>query len=244
MSCAGYLTRSLPLTRLTAVTLGVAAALVAACSGPTNPEPILMQPQAITLGTDAQGSVTVIGTMGAVENADAVQIVDLQTQFVVEVSLNPDGSFGATLAGTTTDSFRLTARRRADGASAVVHLTGNPNGTATATVVENLGCLSVSPTDLDLGVTSAGEPVYGELTVTNGCAEPVPFVQVTSSNAHFTVASLLAEQVLEPGASATVSVTFMGPGGEETAMILIEPALVTDPTQVPLLVTVRATAMR
>jgi hypothetical protein len=48
--------------------------------------------------------------------------------------------------------------------------------------------------------------------------------------------------VLEPGASATVSVTFMGPGGEETAMILLEPALVTDPAQVPLVVTARANA--
>lgn len=36
----------------------------------------------------------------------------------------------------------------------------------------------------------------------------------------------------------------MGPGGEESAWLLLEPALVTDPAQVPLLVTVRANALR
>jgi hypothetical protein len=220
----------------------------ASCDGPSNPEPIMMDPTAMSIFEDPQGSVSFTGTELAVVGADHLEIVDVDQAVVQTLQLTPTSGFGTTIGGFATDRYRLTAWRTSDGEFAVIHVTGSGLGTTEATEIDptTLGCLSVSPTRLDLGSGPVGEPLYGEVTVKSTCAEPPSFLGIVTTNVHFHVSEFLTtgEQILLAGDEAIVSVTPLPPRGgtEFDATMTLQPAPVSTPARPPPRGPPRATA--
>ncbi len=225
------------------VALLLAGALGAGCNGPANPEPVLIAGESVFMQEDLPGEVALTGSPGATQGADLVYAVNLDGLDYVSGPVAGGGAFDLLLAGTAADRYRLIAVGRGEALSWVVLTAGAVPPEVVVVDEAELGCLAVTPPLLDLGSGPAGEPLYGEIVVTSDCPDPHTLVDLGFSAPYFTTASLAFFEPMEPGGRAVVSVVFQAPAGVYDALVVMDPDLGPDPTQVSLAVVVRAEAL-
>ncbi len=222
----------------------LAVVCMSGCNGPANPEPVMINTGSIFLQESQPGQVSLTGGMGAADNADWMIVQNLDGAGYIDGVVDGAGAFDLFVEGLAVDRYRLIAVSDAGGFASRVVTT---NGTDPEVVVVSegaLGCLTVDPPYLDLGSGPSGDPLYGEVTVTNGCADPLMFLTLDTLSTYFTAVSLVTSEPLESGAQAVVSVVFIAPPGEYEAQLTMDPDVpIPDPEQVSLQVVLRAEAL-
>ena len=189
--------------------------------------------------------VSMIGLSEAVVDGDQLQVINLDRGEVFLTNVLPDGSFDVVgFPGLEFERYRLTAfntsTRRYD--EAVV--TGDPNTEGVTEIpVEEHGCMRVEPTHLDLGETAPGDPLYGELVVTNDCGQPMVVLDVTVDNPSFTTVTMLMDAPLAPQAQGVIGIVFISPGGPPEGGMLHVMVESLEPANLPLFATLHAVAV-
>ena len=120
---------------------------------------------------------------------------------------------GANIAGATSSGYTTPSTTTADNGAQFTVVVSNSAGSATSnaatlTVSASTLLLSVNPASLSFGNVNVGSSSTQSVTFTNSGNAGVTISNVAHSGAGFSVSGLASGQILSPGQTGTLSVTF------------------------------------
>jgi hypothetical protein len=143
------------------------------------PEAVVIDTAQLTL-TETGGGLVVTGAPGAVIEATTLRLTNLEgADPVVEVDVDPDGSFEASFGGSLFDLLRLQAFA-SQARSVPVDVTGTSSGGPVTVAPVPTACLQIDP-PLELEGAPVGlmEPIQDfTITARNDCGGPVVLAAV------------------------------------------------------------------